>query len=127
MSGRHGLRTRGGRGGGRGRGGNRHHPYDSTPTWHAENKNYPAEEWQALSNEQKSRVRDLRAAMNSNNQGSEQRNVGATSTNGGGAAAAATGGTSEVPSQISVGEGSIASTQGRAGDAFRRGGGNSRS
>ncbi len=124
MSGRHGLR-KGGRQGGRGRGGNRYQPYDSSANWQAENKNYPAEEWQALSNEQKSRVRDLRAAMNGNNQGSEQRNVNATSTSAGGATVS-NGASSEVPSQISVTEGSVTSTQGRAGDAFRRGGSNSR-
>jgi hypothetical protein len=125
--GRHGLR-KGGRGnqGGRGRGGgnNRYNPYDSSSSnWHAENKNYSTEDWQALTSEQKSRVRDLRAAMNSSQQGgSDQRQVNAASTSGGGSNTNEGGSSADVPSQISVNEGSVSSSQGRAGDAFRRGG-----
>ena len=63
--------------------------------------------------------------MNQGTNNNDQRNVNAASSAGG---AATAGGTSEVPSQISVNDGSVASTQGRAGDAFAPGrrGGNSR-
>ena len=130
----HGGRGRGGRGSrgrgrgrygsyrgrGRGRGGGRGRSYSgfcsSYTPWAPEARDYPDEEWHDLTWNQQQRVRDLRRAMNSQRSNeeshapSDERQINATES--------ATREAGSIPGEVSVGGGSVPSTQGRAGDAF---------
>ena len=124
-----GRGNRGGRGG-RGRhGSGQSYRYNPTQRWQPRASTYSPDEWSALSEEQRMRVRDLRSALNSNdnNQQNQQRQASQMNRDDESLPTqiqlppVPSGGSPVPPSNQSQQQDSVSAPGGRAGDAFSSG------